>query len=209
MTPATLTPPPVQPFAPGTPAAAGPRPYRWTIRAYRKLGETGLLDCLRTVLIRGEILVVPNPNPPHDEALNLAQEFLRAAFATGHHVRNQQGFDVATEDDPGPDLAVVTGSIRDLHGRTPTAAVMIVEVADSSLSGDTTTKAELYATAGVPEYWVIDVAGRQLHVFRGPVPLPAGLGATAYRTHLTLGDTDTLAPLAAPHASVTVADLLP
>ena len=128
------------------------------------------------MLLDGVLYVMTMPNPPHDEALNLADAFLRTAFSTGHHVRNQQGFDVGTSTDPGPDLAVVAGSIRDLHGRTPTTAVMIVEVADSSLSTDLTKKAELYATAGVQEYWVIDVNGQQLHVFRGPVPLPANLG---------------------------------
>ena len=51
--------------------------------------------------------------------------------------------------------------------------------------------------------------GRKLLVFRDPEPLPAGLGATAYRTHSVHGPTDTVAPLAAPHATVKVADLLP
>ncbi len=74
---------------------------------------------------------------------------------------------------------------------------------------DTTTKAELYATAGVPDYWVIDLENRQLLIYRDPVALPAGLGATAYRTHLAFGPNDSVSPLAAPTASVKVADLLP
>jgi Uma2 family endonuclease len=214
MTPASVPTPPVQPPAPpsGTVAPAlpaGPRPYRWTIAAYRKLGRTGLFDGLRTMLLRGEIFVVPNPNPPHNLSLGLAEDWLRAVFATGHHVRNQMGFDIGTEDDPGPDLAVVVGGRRDYATRQASAAVLVVEVADSSLLTDTTTKAESYATAGVPDYWVIDLVNRQLLVFRDPQPLPAGLGATAYRTHLTLGPADTVAPLAAPQATVTVADLLP
>ena len=86
---------------------------------------------------------------------------------------------------------------------------MVVEVADTSLFIDTTTKAELYATAGVPDYWVLDVTNRQLHIFRDPLPLPAGLGTTAYRTHQTLNSTDTIAPLAAPNHIITVSDLLP
>jgi Uma2 family endonuclease len=209
MTPAAITPPPAQPFAPGTPAAAGPQPHRWTIAEYRELGKTGLFHDKKTMLLDGVLYVMTLPNPPHDLSLGLADDWLRAVFAAGHHVRNQMGFDVGTATDPGPDLAVVAGARRDYVGRTPTTAVLLVEVADSSLLTDTTTKAEWYATAGVPEYWVIDVAGRQLHVFRGPVALPAGLGATAYRTHLTLDATSTVAPLAAPHAAVTVADLLP
>jgi hypothetical protein len=86
---------------------------------------------------------------------------------------------------------------------------MVVEVADSSLFLDTTTKAELYATAGIPEYWVIDLEGKQLLVFRDPVALPTGLGATAYRTHDTLGPTEIIAPLVAPVVNVRFCDLLP
>ena len=80
---------------------------------------------------------------------------------------------------------------------------------DNTLFFDTTTKAELYATAGVPEYWVIDLQNRRLLVFRDPVPLPAGLGATTYRTHLTFDPADSVCPLAAPAVTVRVADLLP
>jgi Uma2 family endonuclease len=203
MTTATLNPPTVQANR------VGPQPYRFTIEAYRKLGATGLFHDMKTMLIDGELFAMTFPNPPHDTALNLAYDFLRIAFPSGHHVRNQQGFDIGTDNDPGPDLAVVTGSIRDYANITPRTAVMIVEVADSSLFIDTTTKAELYATAGVPDYWVIDLENRLLHVFRDPVALPAGLGATAYRTHLTLEPKDSIAPLAAPKASIQVSDLLP
>jgi Uma2 family endonuclease len=61
----------------------------------------------------------------------------------------------------------------------------------------------------VPEYWVIDLEHRQLLVFRDPQPLPKGLGATAYKTHLTFGPADRVSPLAAPQASILVGDLLP
>lgn len=202
----TITAPPPK-AAPATPP--GPQPFRWTIEQYRKLGETGLFHDVKTMLIDGEIYTMVMPKPPHDTALGLTEEWLRTIFTSGCHIRNQKGFDVGTRNDPGPDLAVVPGSIRDYATRTPTAAVLVVEVAETSLDMDTTTKAELYATAGVPEYWVLDVTGRRLLVYRDPVPLPTGLGATAYRTHLTLSPTDRVSPLAAPQASIAVADLLP
>jgi Uma2 family endonuclease len=203
MSTATLT-PPTAPVKHG-----GPKPYRFTIEAYRKLGVTGLFHDMKTMLIDGEVLTMTLPKPPHDTALNLVYEFLRTAFPSGHYVRNQQGFDIGTDNDPGPDLAVVVGSIRDYSQRTPTTAVMIVEISDSTLFFDTTTKAELYATAGVPEYWVVDLENRKLHVFLDPVALPAGLGATAYHTRKMFEPSDSIAPIAAPAASVRVADLLP
>ena len=200
---ATVTPP-----AP-RPKAAPPRPIRWTLSQYRELGKHGWFADLRTVLIRGEILVTPLPDPPHNLSLGLVEDWLRTVFTTGHHVRTQMALDVGTETDPGPDVAVVAGTRRDYADRQPTTAVLVVEISESSLDLDLTTKAELYATAGVPDYWVIDLEGRQLHVFRDPVALPEALGATAYRTHTVHTPTDAVSPLTAPTATVTVADLLP
>lgn len=192
-----------------TPASRIPTPLRWTCDAFHDLCSTGVFSGRRAMLIDGVIITMALPNPPHNTSLNLAQDLLRGIFTTGYHVRNQQAFDVGMNNDPGPDLAVVPGSIRDYSNRQATSAVLIVEVSDTTLFMDTTTKAELYATAGVQDYWVIDVENRLLLVFRDPVPLPTGLGATAYRTHFTLGPTDIISPLAAPNSSITVADMLP
>jgi Uma2 family endonuclease len=85
----------------------------------------------------------------------------------------------------------------------------VIEVADTSLNHDITTKAEAYATGGIPDYWVLDVDGRRLLVFRDPSPLPTGLGSATYRTQVTLGPADSATPLAAPSSPVRVADLLP
>ncbi len=193
------------------PRGSGPKPHRFTISEYRKLGETGLFRDMKTMLLHGELFTMGMPKPPHDVALNVTCEFLRSVCPTGHHVRNQQSFDIGTDNDPGPDLAVVPGSIRDNATKTPTQAALIVEIASTTLTIDLTTKAELYATAGVPEYWVLDIEGRALHVFRDPqtLPLPQDLTATAYRTHLTLAPTESVSPLGAPQASILVSELLP
>ena len=145
----------------------------------------------------------------HRQVYAQAQRLLTLDFTTGHHVRNQMGFDVGEATDPSPDLVVAVGVRSDYAAGKPRSAALLVEVADSSLFLDTTTKAEKYATAGIADYWVLDVDGRRLHVFRDPVALPAGLGATAYRTHLMLTDADSISPLAAPTATIRVADLLP
>lgn len=207
---APATPPPAAPPTPRAPApATGPVPRRWTLTEYRKLADAGLLDGMNTILIDGEVLVMPNPKPPHDTALAKTYEFLRSVCPPGHYVRNQQSFDVGTANDPGPDLAVVPGSVDDYDTLPPPTALLIAEIAASTLALDLTTKAELYATAGVPEYWVVDVEHRQLVVFRDPHPLPAGLGAVAYRTHTALAPTDSVAPHFAANSPILVSDLLP
>lgn len=209
---ASATTPPAPPPAPAAPPrapASALMPHRWTISQYRELSRTGLFSDAKTMLIRGELYVMGMPKPPHDFALSAAYEFLRSVCPADHYVRNQQGFDIGTDNDPGPDLAVVPGKSRDYATATPTRAALVVEVADETLFKDTTEKAELYATAGVSEYWVIDLEHRQLLVFRDPQPLPAGLGATAYKTHLTFGPTESVSPRLAPGGSILVGDLLP
>lgn len=204
-----MMPPIPSPAQTPPPRAKGIVPRRWTLTEYQNLAKAGFLDGLRTILIDGEILTMPNPGTAHDTSLNLTVAFLQSVCPPGHFVRNQQSFNVGTANDPGPDLAIVPGAIRDYAKQAPTTALLIVEVADTSLTMDTTTKAELYATAGVPEYWVIDLEHRQLIVFRDPQPLPKGLGATAYKTHLTYAPTDRVSPLAAPQTAILVSELLP
>lgn len=192
-----------------TPPPRTPTPLRWTCDAFHNLCNTGVFTGRRAMLIDGVIFTRAMPDPPHNTSLGLAHELLQKVFTVGCHVRNQTAFDVGTANDPGPDLAVVPGGVRDYATRQATSALLIVEVSDTTLFMDTTTKAELYATAGVEDYWVIDVEHRVLLVFRDPVPLPQGSGATAYRTHLTLGPTESISPLAAPGATIPVADMLP
>ena len=100
---------------------------------------------------------------------------------------------------------MVVGGPRDNLGRHPTTAAMVVEISDTTLQTDLTEKAERYATAGIADYWVLDLEGRRLIVLRDQPPLPAGLDATAYRQQQILGPTDRIAP----NGSILVSDLLP
>ena len=199
--------PPAAPAAPPPPAALAP--HRWTLDEYRQLHKTGLFEDRKVMLLNGELYVMPMPGPPHDVSMTLAFRYVLGICPPGHYVRNQQAFFVGTRHDPGPDLAVVPGDVRDYGTDFPRTALLIVEVAHTTLQTDITVKAEKYATAMVPEYWVIDVENRRLLIFRDPAPLAEGLGAIAYRSHVTLNPDDTAAPLLAPGAAVRVADLLP
>ena len=144
-------------------------------------------------------------NPPHRIALELTDSVMRVVF-TGWRVCIQMPLKLGQITDPQPDIAIIPGSPRGTSAH-PTTAVLVIEVSDTSLNHDITTKAELYATANIADYWVLDVDGRRLLVFRDPAPIPEG--GAAYRTQLTLGPADSVAPLAAPASPVRVADLLP
>ena len=215
-----LLPPPVRPSRPATPtspasppavpppATAGPAPRLWTRLEFEQLCRLGLFRDRRVMLIRGVIYEEATMDPPHAIALERLCDALRAVFTKGWRHRVQMPLHVDERNDPLPDYAVLPGVPHSGSGH-PTTASLVVEVADTSLRMDVTEKAERYATAGVADYWVLDLNARQLIVFRDPVTLPAGLGATAYRTRITLAAADIISPLAAPTATITVGDLLP
>jgi Uma2 family endonuclease len=173
------------------------------------MGELGWFEGRRAFLLDGIVLENGPMDTPHSVALGLVELAVRTAFGPGWWLRGQSPLHVDEHNDPLPDCAVVPGSPRDYLAKQPSTAALVVEIADTSLSIDVTDKAECYASAGVPDYWVLDLNGRQLFVFRDPAPLPAGLGATAYRTKRTLAPTDQVSPLAAPNALIQVNDLLP
>jgi Uma2 family endonuclease len=184
-----------------------PQPHRWTTTEFNHMGEQGWFEGRRAYLLDGVVLEQGPMDPPHANAQELLTEVIRAAFGTGWRFRVQTPLHIDTYNDPMPDLAVVAG--KPGNHPHPTTAALVVEVADSTLDTDTTDKAERYATAGVADYWVLDLNAKRLLVFRDPKTLPAGLGATAYRKQLILSPTDRVSPLAAPQASILVGDLLP
>jgi Uma2 family endonuclease len=190
------------------PAAVWPRPLRWTVALFHRVNSTGAFEGRRPILIRGVLLEQGPMEPPHGNGVERVDAQVRLAFGTGWRFRIQLPLVLNLQTDPMPDVAVVPGPLVGSPAH-PSTAALVVEVSDTSLAFDLSEKAELYATAGVADYWVLDLNGRVLHVLRDPHPLPANLGATAYRTHTTLGPADAVSPLAAPTSTIRVADLLP
>ncbi len=187
-------------------ANPAPRLFPFTREQFRKAWEAGLFDGQRVELVGGTVYLMSPIHEPHVAGTTLTADALRAAFGAGYYVRVQAPLAIGATNAPEPDVAVVAGSPRD-YQTSPTSALLVVEVSDTTLTYDITTKAEQYAAAGITDYWVLDLAAAWLLVFRDPAPIPAG--GVAYRTHLTLGPADSVSPLAAPSATVAVADLLP
>lgn len=194
---------------PGTPPAY-PRPItRWTVAEFNRMGDMGWFEGKRAFLLDGVIMEQGPMDPPHAIALGLVLHALQTGFGAGWWVRVQSPLHVDADNDPLPDFAVVPGSPRNYAGVHPTTAALVVEVSDTTLRIDLTDKAERYATAGVAEYWVLDLNSQQLIALRDPQPFPTGMGGIAYRTHLTYGPADRASPLATPQAAILVGDLLP
>lgn len=200
MTTATLTPPMAPPNAP-------PRTVKWTVSEFHRANEMKLWgDGKRMILIRGEVMELGPMNPLHATACSLVGAVVQKFIDSMNYLRVQQPLALNQDTDPIPDFAIVAGKALDYLQNHPTTASLVVEVSDSSLYYDMTTKAELYAKAGIPEYWILDLEQRRLLVYRDPGPVPEG---TAYRTQLAFKAGDTIAPLAQPDAAIAVAELLP
>lgn len=181
-------------------APAVPRPVRWTCAEFHRVGDMGVFEGRRAMLINGVILEEGPMNPPHAITLELVETAIRAAFGAGWRIRSQSPLVLGQDLDPEPDFAVIAGTPRGSAGH-PTTADLVIEVADTSLDFDTNDKRLLYARAGIREYWVVDINGRRLLVYRDPQ-------AGDYATQQALGLADAVAPLALPTAVVRVADLL-
>lgn len=151
----------------------------------------------RWELVRGEIISKMGTNLPHSMMAQCMADWLTAVFLSGL-ILPTCSIDVSPEDnptsEPEPDITVLTRAAREL-GRNPGPGdiELIVEVSDSTLAHDLGPKAWLYARASVPEYWVIDVNGRRIHVLRDP-------GSAGYNsTHVVEADGE-VSPLSRPDA---------
>jgi Uma2 family endonuclease len=194
---------------PRPPVAAPPTRKRWTVAEFHELWEDGWFEHCRPMLLDGEIYEMAIPGPPHNAGVGLADYTLKAVFAQGFWVRIQMPLVLGQWSDPVPDVAVLVGSPRDYATTQPTTAVLVVEVADTSLATDVGEKAQLYAAAGIADYWVMDLNNRLVVVHRDPRPDPASPSGAAYATVTRLAAGQTISPLGAPQATVPVADLLP
>lgn len=181
---------------------------RWTRQEYDRMAEAGIFSPNERVeLLGGEILLMTPQNSPHSVAIGLVEEALRRAFGPDHWIRIQLPLIIDPDSEPEPDVAVVRGTPRDYLKAHPDTALLVVEVSDTTLVLDRDRKRAIYARAGIPEYWIVNLAERCLEVYRDPVTPPGQPGL--YRSSRQLNPSTTISPLAAPSASVAVADLLP
>jgi Uma2 family endonuclease len=189
-------------------AAAPPGPRTWTRDEFYRLAELGFFDGQRAERIEGQIVVQSPQNWPHASATDRVAEALRRVFGNSAWGRAQLPLALGQGSDPEPDVSVVAGR-REAYSDHPTSALLVVEVSDSSLALDRGPKASLYAAAGVPEYWIVNLVHVRLEVYRDPRPDPAQPSGAGYASAATLTAGQAVSPLAAPVATLAVADLLP
>lgn len=154
--------------------------FRFTIEEYHRLIEAEILtEEDRVELLEGWIVHKRGHHPPHSVAIGLASAVVRRLLPPGWHERVQLPITLA-DSEPEPDVAIVRGGLRDYLERHPGAAEtgLLIEVSDSTLQIDRSTTARVYARAGIPRFWIVNLVDRQIETFADPVLSPA---APSYR----------------------------
>jgi len=183
---------------------------KWTRMEYDRLVEVEILGPEDRIELLGGHMIVKEPQySPRATSVCLVQRVLTAAFGSGWDVRAQMPVALDEESEPEPDVSVVPGDPRDYRDAHPERPALIVEVALSRLRFDRDHKGSLYARAGIADYWIVSIPDRRVEVYREPVPDGTAPFGWRYGRSITLGPDDHVAPLAAPRASILIADLLP
>ena len=178
--------------------------YEFTVKKYRKLGEVGIFhEDARVELLNGNIIVMSPIGLRHASAVRRMTKLFVHRYGDGCEVDVQSPVMIDGKSEPQPDLLLLRAGIDDelIHPQ-PADVLLLVEVADSSLTFDRTDKREAYARNGITEYWLLDLTQNELLVFRDPVGLE-------YRTELRLPASEKIAPLAFPDSPLVVRQILP
>ena len=184
--------------------------WRFTVDEYHRMIETGVLDeDDRVELIEGFVVPKMANHPPHASTAQVVSDLLRDLRISGWCVRMQLPITL-DDSEPEPDIAIALGKNRDYFGRHPGPRDlgMLIEVSLSSLKLDRKRKARMYARAGIPIYWVLDVDGKTVEVMTDP---DMSSSSPHYLTSTIVGPPDRV-PLVLNGQHVTdipVAELLP
>ena len=164
--------------------------------------EAGLFEGKRVELLDGEIIDMSAMKDLHAVAVGTVGRALDRAFP-GCWARPSLPLSFLSDSEPEPDFAVVPGEPRDYKGRDahPDTAMLVVEIADTSLRFDRGVMAEIYARAGIQDYWIVNLVDDCVEVLRDPqADAEAPLGFQ-YRSKQTFARGQEIVPLAQSNAA--------
>lgn len=167
---------------------------------YNRMVKLGFFEDEQVELLDGILITVSPQGPAHNEAVDRLNERLLPALLGRARVRIQGAFVASENSQPEPDVAIFpAGNYSDAH---PTRALLVIEVSDPSLGKDRGIKKALYAAAGIPEYWIVNLEDRVVEVYTEPQD-------GAYHHTAIKRPQDTLSPLAFADVQLRVDDFLP
>ena len=178
-----------------------PTRRRFSREEYYRMAEAGILgEDDRVELIEGEIVEMSPIGDRHVAFVMNLGRLLTLRLGDRAFLSVQNPVVLTADTEPQPDLAVLRP--RAYKERKPHAddVLLLIEVADTSLAYDRTTKLRLYAQAGIPEYWIVDCATESLEVYRDP-------SGENYRDVVRISVPATLRPQTFPHVDLTLAEI--
>ncbi|MEM8641938.1 MAG: Uma2 family endonuclease [Cyanobacteria bacterium P01_G01_bin.54] len=175
---------------------------KWTIADYHQLVQTGLLDDRAVELLNGEIVEMSPEGEPHAYFSSEAGDYLARLLGDRALVRHAKPVTLPNDSEPEPDVAIVQRLGREYLQHHPYAENIfwVIEYSQSSLTKDQTLKYRIYAEAGIAEYWLVNLARRELIVFRDPQA-----GEYGSKMTLTAGE---IHPVAFPELAIAVAQII-
>lgn len=180
-----------------------PRRHSITVTEYVRMGEAHVFaHDARLELMDGEIVEMPPIGSAHAAVVYRLDTLLRKV-APGAMVFVQSPLVLGERSAPQPDVMLLRPRADEYYNSLPAAAdaLLVVEVADTTLEYDLEVKGPMYARAGVAELWVVDVNRRELHVFREP--------GSNYSVHRVLALSDSASVAALDDVGFAVSALLP
>ncbi len=142
-----------------------------TVQDYHRMIEAGILTKEdRVELLNGQLIKMSPIGSRHAACVDKIDELLKKLTADKALVRVQNPVITNSLSEPEPDIAIVKRKdnyYADGHPK-PDDVYLIIEVADSSLEKDRQTKLEIYASANIPEYWIINLDKKEVEVYQSP-----------------------------------------
>lgn len=168
-----------------------------SVEQYHQLGEAGII-AQNTELLHGVILEKMVKSPEHSWLVQKLVDWLRSGLPDEWTVRQEQPLTFG-DSEPEPDVAVVAGTADEFRTEHPRTAALVIEVAIWSEAIDRE-KSQIYAVAGVTEYWVVLPQSRTVVVYRQP-------SVDGYLTETALDEGAALAPQALPIPGLAIREL--
>ena len=177
--------------------------HLWTVEEYHRMGEVGLLDAdTRVELIEGEIVEMAPIGDAHAATSNRLNRLLvlavgeRGIVAVGNPVRLSQ------RSEPQPDFSVLRPRADyQTKGPRPEDVMLAVEVCDTTLRRDRRVKLALYARAGIPEFWIVNLEVREVEIYRS-------LAGDSYASVERKGSGDVVTMEALPGVTIAISQIL-
>ncbi|MCI0570771.1 MAG: Uma2 family endonuclease [Myxococcaceae bacterium] len=176
-------------------------PRRFRASEFLRMEEAGIFAGDEHVeLLEGQIVVTPPQGEPHAIVIERLTRLLIQHLDERYRVRPQLPLTAGEASVPEPDLAVLAAEKATSRKRHPSRALLVIEVASSSLAHDRELKGRIYARARIPEYWLVDVGGESVEVYTAP-------SRSRYQHVRTVKRKDTLVSAVLPRLSFPVRTL--